>query len=241
MSLIRQTATATTLLLLFACGQDGVDAEELAQSGAKSTVEVGAASAFLLALSQDLEEDGELQPYTPEDCVGRAKSGTTTTYTFDGCEGSYGGVVVDGTVEVQMLLADLPALSYTVSSTDLTINEQPLELSADVTYDARVPSLEAETSTESTWTGAWSVDGSDCLVLDGSWTASTRLADTEVEVVGLTFCDDECLASSGSVTASRDGARRDESVVVSIIFGETVVWSTSGGRSGEVELTCLAE
>lgn len=146
--------------------------------------------------------------FTPAGCAMATASGSTVTYTFDNCEGSYGLTSVSGAVKLELSESN-GQLAFTASSTDLTAGGHPfiLDLSGTATRSgnqltvmmrshSRAPDIVDARDAQISMT--WE-QGTGCVTLNGQGSSTRRDMTTTSTITDYRRCQGQC-PSSGKVT-----------------------------------------
>jgi len=152
--------------------------------------------------------------YTPAGCVMATASGSTVSYTFDDCEGSYGLTGVSGAVKLELSESN-GQLAFTATSSDLTVAGEPFILDMDgtatsagnqrtVTVRSRSRAPSQVDSRDVQMTMTWEA-GTGCVTLNGSGGSTRGDITTTSTITGYHRCAGQC-PDSGKVTVdSKDG------------------------------------
>jgi hypothetical protein len=180
----------------------------------------------------------------PAGCLTSSVSGATVTYVFNDCTGPRGLVHLTGTVNTTYSVDT--AIHANATATDFAVNQSTISFDSNATYTPGTTRSLAVTFTGSgtgplgnsfnrqgNYTVSWTAT---CSTLDGTWSTSTTMWTRSTTVSSFTRCQGACPANGGTIAHTyRDG------VTVTITFDGTNVahWSSSSGRSGTVNLTCI--
>ncbi len=180
----------------------------------------------------------------PQDCASTQVTGAQVQWTFQNCTGPFGRARLDGTVTAAFRTGPR-GTTADVSSSDLTIDDVPVEITATVLVKDSAQgqtlevdgSLKAETSRfgEMTQTGAFTVtweDATSCVSLGGTWNTGFGARTWKTTADNITSCPDSCL--TGSLTF--EGNSRTYNLTFS--GNGEVSWSLASGRSGTVQTAC---
>jgi hypothetical protein len=198
-----------------------------------------------LAKAASVRVGGHLQP---AGCLTTTVTGATVVYTLDDCTGPYGLVHLTGAVTAVYSHGASGEVDVTITGSGIKANTSSFDLDATVKATEVNGVRSAVVTCNSAGTGprgntlsrkggyTASFDpASGCVTVNGTWstTAGARTASTVVS--GYTRCKGSCPAAGGSIVHT---TVRSVAVTVSYDGSATAAWSTSGGRSGTVALSC---
>ncbi len=233
-------------------GGDGSPATESADQALTSAATAAQQVALLQAAvpledgltAEELAGLADATDFEPSGCATVSVSGTTATWTFEDCTGSWGLARVSGTLTVDYRVGPRGA-SAEVSSSDLTLNGRPVSLQATVTRTRSGSTETLATDSQLTletarlgnldWTGQVSAEweeGGDCVTLNGTWTAAYEAATWTVQATDFRVCSSGC--PTGRLTAQ--GPRR--TYTFEITEDGRLSWTADGDRSGSLDLAC---
>lgn len=185
--------------------------------------------------------------FTPSGCAVAVQAGTKVTYTLTNCTGRYGLVSVSGTVVATYSRANGGAVKVVVTSTGLKANEATLDVNATVLASQTGTTKTAEVTSSASGTGSRGVTltrngtypvtydlETECITVNGSWKTGVGTRDSTTTVSNYARCKGAC-ATSGSIVHE---AVRGPIVTIAYSGASTAAWSTSGGRSGSLDLRC---
>lgn len=185
-------------------------------------------------------------------CVTATRNLNVVTYVMVDCTGPYGLVTVSGTMVVTYTRQADGSIRADAAGTGLQVNQGTLDLSAVAIYSRNAAGLEtAVVETHGTGTGPRGNTGvrtgnyvvtrdqaAACVTLEGTWSTvwnGNANATTSTEVTGLKKCSASCPAAGGLITHTGIFGK----VLTVTLDGSSVAaWSTTGGKSGTVNLDC---
>lgn len=252
-----------SLLLPFSLGcgvvDDAADAQDADESVSATTMESALTTELSDQSSQSASATGaELAAaavtrvdshLTPRGCLTKEVHGATVTYTMNDCSGPYGLVHVTGTLTAVYSRASNGAVHVVISGSGIKINQWTIEV--DATVDASQTGTVKRTMVACNSSGSgprhMSVarEGdytvtydpvSECITLDGTWTTKAGLRTASTAVSDYARCKGHCPAAGGTITHTRVGGT---AITLTYDGSATAAWSTSKGRSGTVNLTCV--
>lgn len=185
-------------------------------------------------------------------CVTATRALNVVTYVMVDCTGPYGLVKVSGTMTVTYTRQSDGSIKAVAKGTGLKVNNGTLDLDAIAVYSKNAAGLEtAVVETHGKGTGAKGNTGdrtgnytvtrdqaAGCMTLDGQWSTvwnGSKAATSSTQVSGLKKCSGECPAAGGTIQHTGVLGRV---VTVSLDGSSVAQWSTSGGKSGTVNLEC---
>ncbi len=259
-------AAVTSMAVACGRGQDATEADD-ADDAVTTSASTSQESALLSASAEELTAepasmtDDQLAETASVKTKGRFKSGCVTatrnlnvvTYVLVDCTGPYGLVKVSGTIAVTYTRQVDGSVRAVAKGTGLKVNEGTLDLDAIAVY-TKNPSTGVETAVVETHgkgtgpkgntgdrTGNYTITrdvAAGCMSIDGTWSTEwngNRVAKSSTEVTGLSKCKGACPAAGGKIVHTGVLGR-----VVTLTTDGTAVaaWSTSGGKSGTVNLEC---
>jgi hypothetical protein len=198
-----------------------------------------------LAKAASTRIGGHLQP---AGCLTTTVIGATVVYTLNDCTGPYGLVHLTGVVTAVYSHGAAGEVDVTITGSGIKANKSTFDLDATVKATLSNGTRSADVVCNSAGTGprgntltrkgeytATFNPGSECITIDGTWstTAGARTASTVVS--GYSRCKGICPAAGGSIVHT---TLRSVAVTVAYDGSATAAWSTSGGRSGTVALSC---
>lgn len=180
--------------------------------------------------------------FTPAGCAVVTASGSTVSYTFDNCEGSFGLTSVSGVVKLELSESN-GQLAFTATSSDLNVGGEPFILDMNgtatssgtqrtvtVTSHGRAPNRVDSRDVQLTMT--WE-QGSGCVTLNGSGSSTRGDMTTTSTITDYNRCEGQC-PSSGKVTVdSQDGIFTTE-----FNGSNTAVVRAPNGDTKDYELQC---
>lgn len=187
--------------------------------------------------------------WNPSGCATVSQNGANLTIMYNDCTGPRGLVHVTGELDLAVSVALDGTISVHATSTNLEVNRASLSISADATYASSGTShtLTVQSSGDGTgprgndithdgqYTVTWDT-GSQCGGINGHWSTELSSATTSVtrsNDVDLMACAGGC--PSGMVTHHFLGG---QTLTVTFDGTATASWSTSGGKSGTIALSC---
>jgi hypothetical protein len=244
---------------LFSCGR-GEEADS-AEDADESAVVTSSESALTTELSDEVAQPVSASAtdlaqaasarvasrVQPSGCLTTTVNGATVTYVFDDCTGPYGMVHVTGTVTAVYSRTSSGAVQVVLSGSGVKVNAAVVDLDATVTATQANGVKRAEVVSNATGTGprGGKVDRNgtytitydstaECVTVDGSWSTRTGVRTSSTVVAGYKRCKGTCPVAGGSITNTTG-----RTVITLTYDGSAVAsWSTSGGRSGTVNLQC---
>ncbi|HEY4180305.1 MAG TPA: hypothetical protein VGM90_25860 [Kofleriaceae bacterium] len=245
------TKLALLALVLTACTTSSDDTTDLAEESVDSALTGQSEAAVLGQLTTGLTatttteaaaQIGANASFAPTGCATVTTSGLTTTVVLDHCTGTYGLVMVDGTIRVTITAATATSVSFTAQADALSVDGATLDLDANATYHSSGGSTSLSVTSHSTGSGpaghalthdatyTATIDAS-CASVDGNWeTAGDENASLAIQVR-------RCSAGCPTGTVARE---RASGGAISITFdgSATAVWSSTRSRTGTVPLAC---
>ncbi|MBS1153729.1 MAG: hypothetical protein H6Q89_5427 [Myxococcaceae bacterium] len=184
-------------------------------------------------------------------CVTATRNLNVVTYVMVDCTGPYGLVKVSGTMVVTYTRQANGSIKADASGTALKVNDGTLDLSAVAVYSKNAAGLEtAVVETHGTGTGPKGNTGvrtgnyvvtrdqaAACVTLEGKWSTAWNgsRATSSTEVSGMKKCAGSCPAAGGLITHTGIFGK----VLTVTLDGSSVAaWSTTGGKSGTINLAC---
>lgn len=265
---MRQLATLAALsssLLVAACAKDAATSDS-ADAIVDSSDGVEAEGNMMMAVADGADGAAFAAPVTADDAAARiaanvalrwqpsscatvTRSGQNITIIYNDCTGPRGLLHVTGELDLTVALSAAGQVQITGHATDLQVNRATIDLDVNATYSVAGTMHELAVQTTGTGTGprgteidhsgdytvAWD-SGSQCRSIDGTWSTElsngTRSA-TRSNEVNLMRCAGGC--PTGTVVHTGLAG-----VTVTVTFDGTNVaaWSTSGGKTGTVTLSC---
>ncbi len=184
---------------------------------------------------------------TPSGCVVAVQAGNKVTYTLTNCTGRYGLVSVSGTVVATYTRSSTGGVQVVVTSTGLKANQVTLDVNATVIASQTGNTKQADVTSAASGTGPRGVTltrngtyvvtynlETECLTVNGSWKTGVGARESTTAVTGYTRCKGSCPTSGAIVHETARGP------IVTLAYSgaASAAWSTSGGRSGSVDLMC---
>jgi hypothetical protein len=201
---------------------------------AQQAIDVNAAAAAIASRASTY--------YTPAGCAMATASGSTVSYTFDNCEGSYGLAGVSGAVKLE-LSENNGQLAFAATSTDLTAGGHPFILDVSgtatragdqrtvtMTSHSRAPDLTDSRDVQLTMT--WE-QGSGCVTLNGQGGSTRSDKTTTSTIADYRRCVGQC-PSSGKVTV--DGA--DGVFTMDFNGSDTAAVKAPNGKTKNYTIQC---
>ena len=252
-------AAVAVSLGLFGCGR-GEEADG-AEDGDESAVVTSSESALTTELSDEVAQPMSATAtdlataastrvasrVQPPSCLTTTVNGAEVTYVFNNCTGPYGMVNVTGTVKAVYSRAAGGGVQVVLTGTGVKVNDATVDLNSTVKASQANGVKKADVVADSSGTGprgnAFTRNGtytvtydttSECVTLDGTWTTRAGVRTSTTTVAGYQRCKGACPKSGGTVTNTTGRT----SVVLTYDGSATAQWSTSGGRSGTVNLQC---
>ena len=185
--------------------------------------------------------------FTPSGCATAVQAGPKVTYTLTNCTGRYGLVSVTGTVVATYSRAGAGGVAVQVTSTGLKANQATIDVNATVVSTQAGTVKTATVSSNATGTGPRGAaltrngdyvvtydEATECITVNGSWKTGSGARQSTTAVANYARCKGAC-PTSGSIV--HDTSRGP---VVTIVYSgqATATWSTSGGRTGTLNLIC---
>ena len=187
--------------------------------------------------------------FTPAGCATATATGSDVKLTLNDCTGPRGLLHVTGELDLTASVSLTGTISVHASATNLMVNRATLDIDSDATYtvNSTTHTLDVQTmgsgvgplGNDIDHTGQYTITwdtGSQCHSIAGHW--STELSNgsasaTRSNDVNLMRCAGGC--PTGTVEHHFLGGAS-----LTITFDGTNVasWSTSGGKSGTVNLAC---
>jgi hypothetical protein len=250
---------------LVSCHSDPDDAR--AQEALDSVTSAHAEAALLAAATSHslgleltaTEAAEEAVEHIPDmmggNCVKGARSDATARFEFNDCTGPSGLEHLSGVVTVTFAFAT-DGLHARAKAIDLRSGGVPITLDAEgVTRAQGSTHRLLEVTTNGAGMGSlgdrfvrkgsyevtlrddgWSPMG--CITLDGSWSTRLIARDAKTTVSDYTRCGRSCPDAGARIEhAVGDGA----TIEIAFDGGRTAHWTSSHGRSGELELNCESE
>jgi len=187
--------------------------------------------------------------WNPSGCATATQSGATVTMQLAGCTGPRGLRSVTGQLELVVSVGLSGGVSLHATGTDLDVDGATLSIDADATYTASAGShtLAVEThgsgigprGNEIERAGQYTIEwdsASQCRSLAGHWSTevtTTRGTATRSNDVDMSRCAGSCPV--GTITHH---FLSDRTLEITFDGSAVATWSTSGGKSGSVELSC---
>ena len=183
--------------------------------------------------------------YSPAACATVTQTGAAIKAVYHDCTGPRGLVHVTGELDLAIAVSTTGAISVHGTSTGMQVNGATLDVDATGTYTSNGTAHQLAVQTTGTGTGVrglavdhegnytinWDT-ATQCHSIAGMW--STDLGDkTRSNDVTMSRCAAGC--PTGSV---KHTFLRGQSVTISFDGSATATWSTSGGASGNVALSC---
>jgi hypothetical protein len=187
--------------------------------------------------------------WQPSGCATATATGANVTVTLAGCSGPRGLVHVTGELDLAVSITTAGAIAVHATASGLEVNAATITFEADATYtvSGTVHNLAVQAHGDGTgplgttidhdgnYTIGWDTS-SQCRSIDGSWstefTNGTASA-TRSNDVNLMRCSSGC--PTGSIVHHFLGG---QTLTVTFDGSSVASWTTSGGRSGTVNLTC---
>lgn len=181
--------------------------------------------------------------YSPSGCVTATQAAASVTLAFAGCTGPRGLRQIDGTLAVNVTSVAGGAIALAGAAQGFQLGGSTLDIDASATYTATgaSASLAVKTHTagvgplgrsiahDGEYTVSWTAT---CVSVQGAW--STEIGEAgRSTTAAVTRCLDAC--PTGSITRN---TFRNRTITLSFDGTDTATWSTSGGRSGTVQLVC---
>ena len=187
--------------------------------------------------------------WNPSGCATVTQTGANLAITYDDCSGPRGLVHVTGELDLAVSVALDGTISVHATASDLQVNNASLSISADGTYATSGTShtLTVQSSGDGTgprgndithdgqYTITWDTS-SQCGSIAGHWSTELSNATTSAtrsNDVSLMKCATGC--PTGTVTHHFLGG---QSLTVTFDGTATASWSTSGGKTGTIALSC---
>lgn len=255
---------AALTLAVAACGRGASESDD-ADDAVETSGATSSESALLSSAGEDLTAMGsgmtndqladaaslKLKTRFKNGCVTATRNLNVVTYVMVDCTGPYGLVKVSGTMVVTYTRQADGSIKADAQGTGLKVNEGTLDLSAVAIYSKNAAGLEtAVVETHGTGTGKRGNTGvrvgnyvvtrdqaASCVTLDGQWSTAWNgsKATSSTEVSGLKKCAASCPASGGLITHT---GVLGKVLTVTLDGTEVAAWSTSGGKSGTIDLAC---
>jgi hypothetical protein len=160
--------------------------------------------------------------FTPSGCVTATASGASVTYQFSSCTPQFGSRPISGTATLNLSQSS-NQLTFTASSTDLTIDGKPfiLDLTATATTSGtqRVLTINSKSrrpdqvdARQTQGTITWE-QGSGCIVVNAQGTSTRGDKNVKSTIADVQVCKGQCPtagtitveSSSGTFTGTFDG------------------------------------
>lgn len=250
-------------LALVGCGR-GVEADG-ADDADESAAVSSAESALTAELSDEAAQPASTTPenlaassamrvqnrFKPQGCAVATQSGATVTYVLTNCTGPYGLVKVSGTLVAVYSRAAGGGVNVVITGNGLKANDSTIDVNSTVIATQSNGVKKAEVTINGNGTGprgnsftrkgAYTITfdtTAECVTVDGTWTTgSARIASASTVVSGYQRCKGSCPASGGSIVHT---AANKTVVTLTYDGSATASWSSSTGRSGSVNLQCVA-
>lgn len=185
-------------------------------------------------------------------CVTATQKLNVVTYVMVDCTGPYGLVKVSGTMVVTYTRQPDGSIKAVGQGTGLKVNDGTLDLDAVAVYSKDANGVEtAVVETHGKGTGAKGNTGdrvgnytltrdqaAGCMTLNGKWSTvwnGSKAATSSTQVSGLVKCKAACPAAGGTITHTGVLGR---TITLSLDGSNVAQWSSSGGKSGTVDLAC---
>lgn len=187
--------------------------------------------------------------FAPSGCAVATATGATVAVTYDDCTGPYGLVHVTGELDLAIAVALDGTISVHGTATDLSVDRAAIDFDADATLSVRGTAHQLAVHSQGTGTGrrgatldhagdytiSWDPTA-QCGALAGTWSVELTGAGGSAHrenTVDLERCVDAC--ATGSIVHTGAGGA---TLTITLDGTELAAWSTSGGRSGTVALSC---
>lgn len=259
-------AALTSMVAACGRGQEASEADD-ADDAVTTSASTSQESALLSASGEELTAepssmtDDQLAETASLKAKARFKSGCVTatrnlnvvTYVMVDCTGPYGLVKVSGTLTVTYTRQTDGSIKAVAKGTGLKVNDGTLDVDAVAVYkkdaSSGIETAVVETHGKGTGpkgntgdrTGNYTItrdQAAGCVSIEGKWSTlwnGSKVAKSSTEVTGLSKCKGECPASGGKIVHTGVLGR----VLTLTTDGSNVAqWSTSGGKSGTVNLEC---
>ncbi|HSN26970.1 MAG TPA: hypothetical protein VLT45_11805 [Kofleriaceae bacterium] len=187
--------------------------------------------------------------FTPAGCATATASGSNVTLTLNDCTGPRGLVHVTGELDLTASVSLTGAISVHGAATNLMVNRATLDVDSDAIYAVNGTTHTLDVQTQGSGVGPLGNDvehtgqytitwdtGSQCHSIAGHWStelSSGTASATRSNDVNLMRCAGGC--PTGTVTHHFLGGA---SLTITFDGTATAQWSTSGGKSGTVNLSC---
>jgi hypothetical protein len=184
-------------------------------------------------------------------CVTATRNLNVVTYVMVDCTGPYGLVKVSGSMVVTYTRQADGSIKADAQGTGLKVNDGTLDLSAVAIYTKNAAGLEtAVVESHGTFTGPKGNTGvrvgnyvvtrdqaAQCVTLDGQWSTQWNggKATSSTEVSGMKKCAASCPAAGGLITHTGVFGKV---LTVTLDGSDVAAWSTTGGKSGTIDLEC---
>jgi hypothetical protein len=185
----------------------------------------------------------------PATCHSATVNNATVTFTFNDCTGPRGLVHLTGTLVVDYSI-DTQGIHAHAVANGFSVNQSTIDIDATATYTNvnGVKTLSVVTAgsgtgplgntftRSGTYTMTWNAT-TQCFTLDGSWTTSALGLTRSTTVTGLSKCMGKCPANGGSIAHTFTN-----NVTLTVTFDGSAVahWATTNGKSGTINLVCVA-
>lgn len=183
------------------------------------------------------------QRYSPSGCVTVTQSTSSVTLAFAGCTGPRGLRQLDGTLAVNITSAADGAIQLAGTAKGFQLGGSTLDIDATATYTTSGSSASLAVKTHTSGIGSLgrSIDHdgeytvtwtATCVAVHGAW--STEIGEAgRSTTADVMRCLDQC--PTGSISRN---TFRNRTITLSFDGSDTATWSSSGGRSGTVQLVC---
>ena len=246
------------LVALPACKSDPAEEGDTATASeaVDSTMATASEAQLVLSIAEpaaavDVTVDGTAAALTasltPSGCAESSVSGNHVSYTFNDCSGAYGLAHLSGTVEVDYTIS-LAGVNVSVTANAVSANGAELDVDASATFKQSGSTKTVTVTTESSghgamgraatrngsYTASWDT-ATSCVALDGSWsTAGAEARTWSTTVSDFEACSGAC-PTSGTIVY--EGGVSGATITVEL-GGDSASFSTSGGKSHDLSLTC---
>ena len=255
---------AAVTLAVTGCGRgasesdDADDAVDTSASTSSESALLSAAGEDTTAMSSASTNDqlaeaasAKLKTRFKNGCVTATRNLNVVTYVMVDCTGPYGLVKVSGTMVVTYTRQPDGSIKADAQGTGLKVNDGTLDLSAVAIYSKNAAGLEtAVVETHGTGTGPKGNTGvrvgnyvvtrdqaAACVTLEGQWSTAWNggKATSSTQVTGMKKCAASCPAAGGVI---KHTGVFGKVLTVTLDGSAVAAWSTSGGKSGTINLEC---